>query len=653
MSNDLVDRVTDDLAAGRSVDWPAVIALAATPAERRQLESLRLINAMSRQGGGSSQTVAVADTAPVGPPPLAGTRPAAEPVWGRYVLVHEAGAGSFGTVYKAMDPVLQLDVAIKILHRHVDSAILRERLLKEGRALARIRHQNVVRVLGVEFNGDRAGLCTEFIHGDTLETEVRTHGTFSQAQAIEVGLAVCQALTAVHAAGFVHRDVKARNVMRERDTGRIVLMDFGTGRELEQELASTELRMEGTAIYMAPEVLSGHRASHSSDVYSVGVLLYYILTDAYPVEGASIEDIRTAHRKGLRTRLGDRRSDLTPAFLRIIEKALAPKSSRYATPGALCEELEAVSAGRPLWVRRLKLAGTAVAVSLGTLSVLGFINTIYFNTALGRAAFVSEGIADWLKWGLKGTLAPIVIAAFLVMAATLLLECLHLLTRISGVARRIEHVGAGLVHRWSLDDVRVLSSISLLSSAAVLFTAWWYFTPLLGTLTNILPDIATAPFEQLALLSPDLGKYHSGYRKAFIGTTLASVLLWYPTLRLAIRTKQRIPRRGLVGGSLVLAFSLILLDFPYRLLVHDIDFDEVTWDSRSCHVLGARGDERLIFCPSLAVPRSRVVRADVLAPQHSAPLEWWEAGSIDAKRKKSIFKFLLSSPPAPREGAVR
>src|SRR5262245_35226480 len=100
MPDALIDRVTDDLAAGRSVNWTVVIASAATPAERRQLESLRLVHQMACLGNVSSETAAVADTAPVGPARLANPLATTQPVWGRYVLVHEAGAGSFGTVFR-------------------------------------------------------------------------------------------------------------------------------------------------------------------------------------------------------------------------------------------------------------------------------------------------------------------------------------------------------------------------------------------------------------------------------------------------------------------------------------------------------------------------------------------------------------------------
>lgn len=644
MSDDLIDRIVQDLALGRSVDWTAAMASAASPAERRQLESLRLVNRIATRDPSTAETMTLVNKPPEGAHAIANTLAATTRVWGRYRLVQEAGSGSYGTVYRAVDPALDLDIAIKILHRHVGNDLLKERLLKEGRALARIRHQNVVRVLGVELRGDRVGLCTEFINGETLENEVRTHGTFSQAQAIEVGKAICQALVAVHRAGFIHRDVKARNVMRERDTGRIVLMDFGTGRELEQELTSTDMGIEGTAIYMAPEVLEGQPASHSSDVYSAGVLLYYVLTAAYPVEGSSLEDLKSAHAKGLRTPLGDRRPDLSPAFLRIVERAIATKLSRYSTPAVLCDDLERVGDERPLWFQRLRVGAATVVAALGGLVALGFVNTLYLNTVLGRAGFVEEGMLDWLKWGAKATLAPGVIAAFTLLVATLILEFARLLVRISTHARKAERFATALIHRCSLDDVAVLSSLSLLASAAALFGTWWYFAPLFGTLAGIFPDISTVSLDQLSLLSPDFGRYHVSYRQAFIGTTIACIMLWYPAVRLAIRTRRQIPRRVAIAGALVFAFSLILLDFPYRLLSHDIDFAEVSWEGRSCHVLGERGDDRLIFCPSLPAPRSRTVKADALIA-HPASVDDDQAlpGSIDAKKKRSIFKFMLNT----------
>ena len=648
MSDDLIDRIAADLAAGRPIDWEAVMA-SITAEQRRRLEPLRLADQIRRVAAeGTVSTVGGSQTMPATLPATPGGLPAAPRTWGRYVLVEETGSGSFGTVFKAVDPDLRLDVAIKVLHHHVENEVLRQRLIDEGRALARIKHQNVVRVHRVEFNGDRAGLCTEFIEGQTLDAEVREHGTLSQAQAIEIGEAVCQALSAVHRAGFIHRDVKARNVMRERDTGRIVLMDFGAGRELEQELSSPVFGLTGTALYMAPELLEFQHASHASDVYSVGVLLYYVLSGAYPVEGTTFEELTTAHRRGLRSPLADRRPDLPPAFLRVIDRALAPRGSRYATPGALSADLEAVRAERPRWIRRLKVGTTITGVGLAALVVLGAINSVYFNSALGRAGFVSEGPRDWLLWGARGAVAPMVIAAFTALGVTLLIEGVKLLTHVT--PRGVEQWRAGLVHRWSLDDVAVLSSISFLASAGILFAAWWYFTPLLSTLSSITLGISTVALEKMELMSPAFTSYHLSYRKAFLGTTLACVMLWYPTLRLAVRTRQRLPRHTIIGGAIVLAFSLLLLDFPYRLLTQDVFFDEASWEGHPCHVLGARDDQRLVFCPSLPVPRNRTVSAESLTPLEIPPVDWNKEG--DAKHKRSVFKFLLNRPVPVREGPV-
>jgi len=639
--DDLVDRIAQQLAAGQPVDWTAAMA-SATPAQRKQLEALRLLYRIAQEPAGAATSRTTDGRGPVAPVTELGSD------WGRYTLVEEAGSGSYGTVYRAFDSTLDLDVAIKVLHRQVSDDLLRERLIKEGRALAKVRHHNVVRVLGVEFNGDRIGLCTEFVHGETLEQEVLTRGTFSEAEAIEVGKAVCQALAAVHRTGVLHRDVKARNVMRERDTGRIVLMDFGTGRELTDEVTAHNFIIEGTSIYMAPETLSGQSASQASDVYSVGVLLYYLLTATYPVEGRSIPELRLAHARGQRTPLGNRRPDLSPGFIRVVERAMATRANRYATAPALCDELEALATADPLWLRRLKTGATIAAATLGGIVALGFINTFYVNIALGRSGFVNEGIEDWFTWGLRSTLAPVVVSAMTVLATTLIIEFLRLLVQVSPAARRAERWATSRIHRHSLDDVGMLSSVSLLASAAVLFVAWWYFAPLLGTLTtNVFPDIASVPLQQLKWLSPEYGQYHLAYREVFLGTTIACVMLWYPTVRLAVRKRQRIPRRTAIGGAIVLTFAFLFLDFPYRLLSHDIDFDEVTWDERACHVLGARGDDRLIFCASLPTPRNRIVRADALVPHPVVTDPETEGpGTVAAKRKRSIFKFLLNVPEA-------
>ena len=129
-------------------------------------------------------------------------------------------------MFRAWDTRLEREVALKLID--ATSPVL---AIEEGRLLARVRHPNVVDVYGAERLGSQIGIWTEFIRGKTLEQVLALEGPFLAADATAIGAPVCSALSAVHDAGLLHRDIKAQNVMRE-DGGRIVLMDFGAGREI-------------------------------------------------------------------------------------------------------------------------------------------------------------------------------------------------------------------------------------------------------------------------------------------------------------------------------------------------------------------------------------------------------------------------------------
>ena len=195
-------------------------------------------------------------------------------------------------------------------------------MLREGSLLAKVRHRNVVVVHGVERSDGFVGLWMEFINGRTMEDELRARGPLSAEEATPIGVDLCQALAAVHGRGLVHRDVKAQNVMRE-EGGRTVLMDFGAGTELATGLRKP-LDMAGTPLYLAPELFDGQPATRASDIYSLGVLLYRMVTREYPVEGADRSQIERAHRDGRVKRLRDVRPDLPSEFIQTVERALSP-----------------------------------------------------------------------------------------------------------------------------------------------------------------------------------------------------------------------------------------------------------------------------------------------------------------------------------------
>ena len=195
-----------------------------------------------------------------------------------------------------------------------------------------MRHPNVVTIYGAEQIADQIGLWMEFVRGHTLEQILDQRKVVSAAEAVAIGLELCRAMSAVHGAGLLHRDIKAHNVMRA-DDGRIVLMDFGTGRELEDDASSD---LAGTPLYLAPEVLQGQRATVRSDIYSLGVLLYHLVTGSYPVQARTVREVRRAHERGERTAVQTARRDVPAKLARVIERAIDPRPERrYESADAL------------------------------------------------------------------------------------------------------------------------------------------------------------------------------------------------------------------------------------------------------------------------------------------------------------------------------
>lgn len=150
-----------------------------------------------------------------------------------------------------------------------------------------MRHPNIVPVHGIDRHDGRVGFWTDFVRGNTLSVLVGEHGTFGAREAALIGLDVARALSAVHRAGMLHRDIKAENVMRE-EGGRILLMDFGLS-ALEQR----QTNIAGTPNYMAPELFEGGRGTVATDIYSMGVLLYFLVAGDYPARLRAHAKIRS------------------------------------------------------------------------------------------------------------------------------------------------------------------------------------------------------------------------------------------------------------------------------------------------------------------------------------------------------------------------
>jgi hypothetical protein len=263
----------------------------------------------------------------------AGTAEAVRVQWGPLIVFEKIGRGSFGDVYRAWDPRLDREVALKLIPEDV-SAAATSPVIEEGRLLARVRHPNVMTVYGADRCEGRTGIWTEYIRGETLAAEVARRGPSSADEAARIGIDVCAALGAVHAAGMLHRDVKAQNILRD-GSGRIVLGDFGTGIALADDAGWSDPRIAGTPLYLAPEIVSGGAPpSAASDLYGVGVLLYFLLTAAFPVRGRTLAEIKGAHARGEQVPLRQACPGVLDTLAHVIETLLATDpNDRYQSAG--------------------------------------------------------------------------------------------------------------------------------------------------------------------------------------------------------------------------------------------------------------------------------------------------------------------------------
>jgi serine/threonine-protein kinase len=338
---DRIARIADRVARRAFVDWRAEERAATDPETRKALRGLKLLATLADSQQDDSAVVTREGT----------LETASVDRWGPLDLLEKLGEGSFAEVYRARDPRLQRDVALKLIKRPVtdDDRVV----IEEARQLARVRHPNVVTVHGAERHDECEGIWMELVSGRTLAEIVRSDGPMGAHEASLVGATVCKALAAVHGAGILHRDVKADNVLRE-EGGRIVLTDFGTG--LDRAVGSDPPSISGTPLYMAPEALAGDPITEQSDLYSVGVLLFHLVSGEFPHKAPSLGELRQALASGSGRQLRDVRPGLPERFLAVVERALASDpDDRFESAGemerALVESLrpERGDASRTWW----------------------------------------------------------------------------------------------------------------------------------------------------------------------------------------------------------------------------------------------------------------------------------------------------------------
>jgi hypothetical protein len=566
----------------------------------------------------------------IGPAPLSGT-------WGSLEILEPIGQGGFGHVYRAQDPALGREVALKVVAVPSDEPAKVADILREGRMLARVRHPNVVTVHGAQEYRGSVGIWMELVSGRSLAELVRADGRLGPEEAIVVGGSVLRAVAAVHAAGLVHRDVKAQNVMRETG-GRIVLMDFGSGWERGEAGRKREVSPEGTPLYMAPELFAGQPPSVASDVYSVGVLLFFLVTGIHPVEGRTITDLVLSHGLGRRRLLADCRPELPEAFVRVVERALAPTpDGRYQSAGAMARDLADALAGsgaarpepsagqpepvpasadgpgvRPPALAERGDAGEpptrlapgrmspgrwagAAGAALAFIWMLGFLTSAAFDICLDRPrGFADESVFDQWLWGFRSLVAP----AFFALAAVIIVRLVSLAIRALG---RV----AGLRGSLGLDNPIAAGKTLLVLQIAVVVWVFWYFGDLMAAFSSTVSFSDSAALEPLA---PQHFRHREDYRSVLPLLAFGMAAAWVRVWRWRRQFGSRGDRATVIAGVSLVVILAILAEIPYRIFNHNA-FQRVAYAGERCYAIGERGTELLLYCPDAKVPRNKVVPA--------------------------------------------
>jgi serine/threonine-protein kinase len=260
---------------------------------------------------------------------------------GRYEIVAELGKGAMGTVYKANDPLLERTVALKTINVAVSAEEMAEyeaRFYQEAKAAGGLNHPNIVTIYDVGKTGTLPYLAMEYLEGSELNAMLRQSKPLAPAHAVEIAAQVADGLAYAHERGVVHRDVKPANIMVVRG-GLVKIADFGVARMRSSELGA-DRDVVGSPRYMSPEQLLRKRAEHRSDIFSLGVVLYEMLTGVPPFTGADLNAIVVQIVNAEPPPPGRSVADLPETLDSIVMKALAKApEDRYQSARELAADL--------------------------------------------------------------------------------------------------------------------------------------------------------------------------------------------------------------------------------------------------------------------------------------------------------------------------
>ena len=261
---------------------------------------------------------------------------------GRYELVEQIGSGGMAVVYKAMCHWLNRYVAVKIMRPELaKNEKFRRRFQTESQAIAKLSHPNIVGVYDVSRTDHVEYIVMELVDGITLKQYLQDHGPLDAVQAVDFSLQIARALAHAHGKGIVHRDIKPQNILVVND-GVIKVADFGIA-NLQSEVPDVENEAIGSVHYISPEQARGLPVDGRSDIYSLGIVMYEMLSGKLPFDGDDDRTVALKHLSAVPTPLREIAPSVPETLEKIVMKAMeASLDNRYQTADALAADLEAL-----------------------------------------------------------------------------------------------------------------------------------------------------------------------------------------------------------------------------------------------------------------------------------------------------------------------
>ena len=553
----------------------------------------------------------------------------------QYEVVGRLGRGGMGQVFLGFDHELRRSVALKCLLSEGNAWADQSRIRAEAQAAAAITHPHIAAVYHVVDHGPRAFIVMEYVAGESLSSRMRRE-RLTIDQATTMGRQLASALRAAHERGVIHGDLKPANVQVTLD-GSVKVLDFGiamimrtvtTGgpgdstTSLDPVKATrnhrpTTFGIGGTPPYMSPEQLAGGLVDERSDIFTLGVVLFEMMTGHRPFAGSDTKAILRAQEapapradaieRGVPRAIADViaravQIDVDHRYQSIVEMEAALGSVQRRVQRSAIEVLK-------LWLPRVAIA---IPLIIGVLGLLGAIKTFGFNNNFGRtgvhARFGVEPFAAYVRWGMLGIAPKLVVATItvvVVMGAGIVVRSIGLIGPIGRVARRVYRQGASVIAELGLDRPATLAQALAGVGMACVIALVFYFEDLIAA---FMASFNSAPVERLLPIR-ESAVARGYYQLAFSVLTVALGFGLFRVLQLRRRLGTREGRPQVAALAAVTAVTILLTEVPYRSFNHR-DFERVDYAGARCYIIGESGQEFLILCPAAAPPRNRVVQRD-------------------------------------------